>query len=38
MHKYKEKGKIGTSHPKSVKKAQQQASAIAYQKQRDSKK
>lgn len=27
---YKEKGKIGTSHPKSMKKAMKQAAAIAY--------
>ena len=30
LHNYKEDGSIGTSHPKSMKKAQKQAVAIAY--------
>jgi len=30
LHHYKEDGTIGTSHPKSMKKAQKQAVAIAY--------
>jgi ABC-type sulfate/molybdate transport systems ATPase subunit len=30
LHNYKEDGMIGTSHPKSMKKAQKQAVAIAY--------
>jgi flavin-binding protein dodecin len=30
LHKYKKVGTIGTSHPKSMKKAQKQAAAIAY--------
>ena len=30
LHNYKEEGMIGTSHPKSMKKAQKQAVAIAY--------
>jgi ABC-type sulfate/molybdate transport systems ATPase subunit len=30
LHNYKEDGMIGTSHPKSMKKAQEQAVAIAY--------
>lgn len=33
---YKHKGSIGTSHPKSMKKAQKQAAAIAYKKSRES--
>jgi len=32
LHKYKKDGTIGTSHPKSMKKAQKQAVAIAYSK------
>jgi len=32
LHHYKEDGTIGTSHPKSMKKAQKQAVAIAYSK------
>jgi len=32
LHNYKETGTIGTSHPKSMKKAQKQAVAIAYDK------
>ena len=34
LHHYKEKGTIGTSHPKSMKQAQKQAAAIAYSKAR----
>lgn len=30
LHEYKKEGKIGTSRPKSMKKAQKQAAAIAY--------
>ena len=30
LHKFKQDGAIGTSHPKSMEKAQQQAVAIAY--------
>ena len=37
LHSYKETGKIGTSHPKSMKKAKAQAAAIAYSKERESK-
>lgn len=37
MDSYKSKGSIGTSKPKSAKKAQKQAVAIAYSKQRESK-
>ena len=32
LHNYKKTGTIGTSHPKSMKKAQKQAVAIAYDK------
>jgi len=32
LHKYKKKGTIGTSHPKSMKRAREQAIAIAYSK------
>jgi flavin-binding protein dodecin len=32
LHNYKKDGIIGTSHPKSMKKAQKQAVAIAYSK------
>ena len=32
LHEYKETGTIGTSHPKSMKKVQKQAVAIAYDK------
>jgi hypothetical protein len=32
LHKYKETGKIGASHPKSKRAAQKQAVAIAYRK------
>lgn len=32
LHDYKQTGTIGTSHPKSMKKAQKQAVAIAYSK------
>jgi hypothetical protein len=34
LHNYKKKGKIGTSHPKSIKQAQKQAAVIAYSKAR----
>lgn len=36
MHAYKQKGKIGTSHPKSKKAAQKQAVAIALTKAKES--
>jgi hypothetical protein len=36
MHAYKNKGKIGTSHPKSKKAAQKQAVAIALSKAKES--
>lgn len=36
MHAYKQKGKIGTSHPKTNKAAQKQAVAIALSKARES--
>lgn len=32
LHNYKENGTIGTSHPRSMKKAQKQAVAIAFEK------
>ena len=35
MHKFKESGKIGTSHPGSTKKAMKQAAAIAFRKSRE---
>jgi hypothetical protein len=36
MHAYKQKGRIGTSHPKSKKAAQKQAVAIALSKAKES--
>jgi len=36
MHAYKQKGKIGTSHPKSKKAAQKQAVAIALSKAKEN--
>ncbi len=36
LHKFKQTGKIGTSHPASMKKAQEQASAIAFETSRKS--
>ena len=38
LHTYKEEGKIGTSHPKSIDDAQKQAAAIAYSKANKTKK
>lgn len=35
LHSYKASGKIGSSHPKSMKKAARQAVAIAYRKSRE---
>lgn len=37
VHTYKSKGKIGHTHPGSMKKAQQIAAAIAYRKSRERK-
>jgi len=36
LHSFKQNGTIGTSHPKSMKKAIKQAVAIAYSKARDN--
>lgn len=38
VHSYEQKGTIGTSHPKTKKKAQKQAVAIALSKSREKKK